>query len=222
MQPSPLCLQHWWKTESCQEYQSPSSQGDLESLDGISVAFCPLPCASHAYCLRGWYCYPSFADKGTEVWRNWEMCASGRVAMKSGRSASRAELFTMGVCCFDAVRASSVGFSKMQGLTCTDCKLKAGQRFADVYHSGMGWGPWSAKESSNGSPLFPKPIPGGWFQMHILLEVSRQGLSFPGWGSPPKQQNYRQSSNHPGDAGTVSPYFPDEDTEIRQRPSFGW
>ena len=68
------------------------------------------------------------------------MCASGRVAMKSGRSASRAEFFTMGVCCFDAMRASSVGFSKTQGSTRTDCNLKAGQRFADVLplQNGMG------------------------------------------------------------------------------------
>lgn len=43
--------------------------------------------------------------------------------------------------------------------------------------------------------------------MHILLEVSTQRLSFPGWGSPPKQQNYKQSSPHPNDAGIVIPIF---------------
>lgn len=89
------------------------------------------------------------------------MCASGTLAMKGRRSAFRAELFTMGVCCFDAVRVSGVCFSKTQGSKLADCNLKAGQLFVDMCHSGMGWGPWSAKESSNGSPLFPKPIPGG-------------------------------------------------------------
>ena len=82
--------------------------------------------------------------------------------------------------------------------------------------------PGVQKESSDALSSFPKPIPGGWFQMDILLEVSTQRLSFPGWGSPPKQQNYRQSSPHPGDAGIVIPHFPDEETEIRQCPSFHW
>lgn len=89
------------------------------------------------------------------------MCASGTVAMNGGRSASRAELFTMGVCCFDAVRVSGVCFSKTQGSTLTDGNLKAGQLFVDVCHSGMGWGPWSTKRKLRCVTLVSKTDPWG-------------------------------------------------------------
>lgn len=149
------------------------------------------------------------------------MCPSGIVAMKSRRSASSPELFTIKLCCFDTVEVSSMCFSKTQGSTDTDCNLKPGQLFVDACHLGMGGGPNRTKESSNGSPLFPKPIPVGRFQTHILPQVSTRRLSFPGWVLSPKQQSYRQALHHPGDAGIVIPHFPDEETEVKQRPSYG-
>lgn len=117
------------------------------------------------------------------MFREVKKCAQVvELALKAGYLSPKPELSTIRPYCLILWKYPGQAFlkNKVQHSQFATLNLASSLSVCAIWACGRGQTE-NAKEGSNGSALFLKPIPGGRFQMHVLLKVSTQRLSFLTW-----------------------------------------